>query len=507
MSRETKTLSFQVKATGESTVEGQEFGHIEAYTAIFNNVDEGNDRILPGAFTRTIQNSKTRAKSRGKKYVLPMLWNHDPAELIGGWTDMTEDGTGLKCRGDVSLATQRGREYYALAKVAMSDEFSIVYDIPTGGAKYDKSGVRELGELRLFSCDPVTFAMNDATYMVGVKSRLAKAITGNTSGTIGPRDEAWDGSKAEKQIWAVAAGDDGTVKVATAKKYFMVMDDDGSKKGDWHYPFWYVGDSPHICVGAVITIGKALAGSRGANPPDGLKSKVETLYERINKKYPDDNQLSLDDGKGNRMNRQLKTLLEHYNEEMAEDLLEDWQDVFISALTCAVFDAFTIGDQPAQDISQALDDFKEVVLSKFVTQGIEVGLSEYLENNAYSYTPGLSRMQNGSDDDGKYSYGYMSRSTRMQRKAGRAISAENQSNIDDHVAGLHDLANQATKAMKTAMQQMKAVHTAADDFASTMQGAEAAYGSDPGDPGEGQQEGKRLELEMTAALKGLRELH
>src|SRR6266581_3663626 len=144
MTRETKTLHLPVKATGITTNEqGSEFGQIEAYGAIFNNIDEGNDRIQKGAFTRTIQNSKSRAKSRQTKYILPMLWQHDTHELIGG------------------------REYYELAKAGMTDQFSITYDVPAGGAKYDKSGVRDLTELRLYSVDPVTFAMNDTTYLVG----------------------------------------------------------------------------------------------------------------------------------------------------------------------------------------------------------------------------------------------------------------------------------------------------------------------------------------------------
>lgn len=483
MSREQKTLHFDVKATGITTTdEGQEIGHISCYTAVFNNVDEGNDRILPGAFTRTIQNSKSRAKARGKKYLLPMLWNHDPNELIGGWTSMIEDDFGLKCEGDVLLATQRGREYYALAKQQMSDEFSIIYDIPQGGSKYDKSGVRELGEIRLFSNDPVVFAMNDATYMIGVKSMEQKTITGNTSGPIGPRDEAWDSSKAEKQIWQAAYDEDtGKINTTLAKKYFMVVDGDAQKKGSYSYPFWYIGDSPHICVGAVKAIAGAISGSRGASAPDGLKAKVEKLYKRINSKYPDDPELTppWEDGKSmnRQQRRQRKTFEEHYNDEAAQDLLEDWSDIWLCSLTCAVFDAFTIGDQPASDISEAIDAFKESVMSKFIPQAQDCDLSAYLSDNAYSYTPGLSTMQNGSS--GGYGYGYMSRSTReLLRKAGRSISAANQSSIDDHVSNLHDMANKAMKAMKD---HTNALHDAADAFAEKMAGNQADSDNKPDD--------------------------
>jgi len=506
LARETKTLSFKIKAIGVTTSDdGQQFGQIEAYGAAFNNIDEGNDRILPGAFTRTIQNSKARAKARGKKYILKMLWQHDANEIIGGWYSLAEDTTGLLAKGDIALATQRGREFYELAKAEMIDEFSIIYDIPSGGAKYDKSGVRDLSELRLFSIDPVTFPMNDEPHTVGVKSMEVKFVCGNTTGPIGSRDEAWDGAKAKGQIWAAAGKEDGSLNAALAKKYFMVCDGDDQKKGSYSYPFWYVGSEPHICVGAVKAIAGAIQGSRGADAPSGLKGKVETLYKRINAKYPDDPELtpsSFQGGKGRRMDVQKKTLLEHYNQEMAEDLLEDWQDVYVCSLTSAVLDAFTIGDQPASDISEALDAFKELVLSKFVVQAQEVGLSEYLAGNTYSSSPAEYTMQYGSES--KPDYGYMSRRRSLARKAGRVISAANQDTIDDHVSNLHDIADQATKAMKSAMVQMKAVHTAADDFANTIQGAEKPYvGDDSGKPDEGQQEGKQYALAL-AELKALR---
>lgn len=470
MSRETKTLQFKIKATGETTVDGQQFGQIEAYGAAFNNVDEGNDRILPGAFTRTIQNSKARAKARDKKYMLKMLWQHDANEIIGGWYDLSEDGTGLRAKGDIALATQRGREFYELAKAEMIDEFSIIYDIPQGGAKYDKSGVRDLSELRLFSIDPVTFPMNDDPHTIKVKSLEYKSVCGDTSLPIGPRNESWDGSKAEKQIFAYAEKADGSLDASKAKKCFLQIDGDSSLKGSYHYPFCYVeNESPRISVGGVKACAGAISGGRGASTSggdvDGMRKKVATMYSRINKKYPDDPELTPpweDDGKS--MNRrQFKTLMEHYNEEMAEDLLEDWQEVYVCSLTCAIIDAFTIGDQPASDISDALDTFKELVLSKFVAQAQEVNLSQYLSDNTYSYSSATDAMY-GSDGYG--SLGYMSRSTRLFRKAERALSAANQAVIDDHVKAMKSMARKAKADMKAHVSDM---HDAIDNMAGNNQ--------------------------------------
>lgn len=381
MSREEKTIQFKIQAQGISTnAQGQEVGKIEAFGAMYGNVDDGGDKILPTAFRRTIQNSKARSQKRNNPYLLKMLWQHQTDQVIGSWYDVdTSDPEGLRCKGDILLATEKGREFYELAKAEMMDEFSIIYEVMPGGATYTKDGVRELSELRLFSVDPVTWGMNDKTYMVGIKSK----------------------SKDK--------------------------------------------------------------------PVDKEKKK------------------------------QRKTFEEHYNDEAAQDLLEDWSDIWLCSLTCAVFDAFTIGDQPASDISDAIDAFKESVLSKFVTQAQDCDLSGYLSDNAYSYTPGLSQMQNGSD--GGYGYGYMSRSTReLLQKAGRSISAANQSSIDDHVSNLHDMATKAMKAMKD---HTNALHDAADAFAEKMAGNQADSDEEPDDNEQDDQTEKSY-LSALRELKALR---
>lgn len=203
--------------------------------------------------------------------------------------------------------------------------------------------------------------------------------------------------------------------------------------------------------------------------------------------------------------RRQKTLLEHYNEEVAQDLMEDLQNVYVCALIKSIFDAFTIGDQPQADVSEALDAFKELMMSKFVTQAIDCNLSEYLSGNGFSYTPGLGRMLSGSDDDSYYGdYGYMSRRSDFAHKAGKAgkpISAANQGHIDDHVAALHDRTDNAIKAMKTAMQHMKAVHAQADNFADTMSGGKDDEEEEKPDGKES--DGKSMESALTL-IKGLR---
>ena len=483
LTREAKSFHFQIKDFDDAQ------GIVRGYLSTFDNVDEGGDRVRPGAFKRTLQNKFAYKQKHSMKYLMPLLWQHDTNRPIGGYTDAKEDTIGLFVEIQLDLDVQQGQEAYSGLKKGYIFQQSMGYDCLQSEYVKDADGqmVRDLLEVRLWEGSVVTFPMNPEAMVTNVKHMHTKTITGNTSGPIGPRDESWDSGKAEKQIWDAAAKDDGTITASTAKKYFMVQDGDGSKKGDYSYPFWYVGDSPHICVGAVKAIAGAIQGSRGASAPDGLKGKVETLYSRINKKYSDDPQLTppwSGDGKGKR-SMQKKTLIEHYNEEMSEDLLEDWQDVYVCSLTAAIFDAFVIGDTVQTDISDALDAFKELVMGKFVVQAVECGLSQYLSDNDFSFNPSESTIHNGGDTYPMYG-GYMSSRRRLARKAGRAISASNADKIQASADGLHDAADTAMAAMK---EHTKAVHSAANDLATIIQGSEPAYGTDPGDAGD-RQEGK-----------------
>ncbi len=190
-----------------------------------------------------------------------------------------------------------------------------------------------------------------------------------------------------------------------------------------------------------------------------------------------------------RKDKDKKTIAEHYAEETCKDLLKDWADVYLKIITQSVLDALKIGDQIEQDISQALDDWKEVVLSKFLTQAIECDLPGYISDNSdtYTYSSADSTMLYGSGSR----YGYMSNEQDREEKAGKPISAANQKIIDDHVKSLRDTTDDATKAVKSMQDHVKALRTAADDLATRMQGAETPYtGNDPGKPDEGQQEGK-----------------
>jgi HK97 family phage prohead protease len=565
--KEHKSFHFEVKAVDD------EQGLIEAYGSVFGNIDQGNDVVDRGAFKRTIQNSKSRVQSGKSNFLAMMLWNHDAQNFlpIGGWYDLVENENGLLGKGRIAIDTQLGRDVYKLIKGGFINEFSIGYEVMSGGAHYDKhTGARHLTELRLWEVSPVVWAMNDEALLVGVKSMdfENKSVCGSTSGPIGPRDESWDGSAAKSWIWSQALDDEGNVKPAVAKRYFMRLDGDPKLKGSYSYPFWTQG---HISVGGVKAVANALAGARNADAGGdtaGMRRKVETLYRKINSKYADATPLvppwKDGDGKSTSHNWAHKDLQDHFEEHMAEDLCEDWPEVYLCSLTCAVFDAIKDGSDPETDVAKALDDFKTLVMTKFMPVAMECDFGSYLEDN---YTSS-DQYPYGGDDDSP-SYGYMSRRQRLARKellaadattggfyandgspsgdgapttsakslvgkinqiaekamktitehvdqvhnaadtvttllggpdqltptekalpfakAGRSFSTANAQALSDHVDTLHDLADSHQKAMN---RQMKALQNVADDLADILQGSEAAYGTDPGTPEPGRQEGK-----------------
>jgi len=534
------SLPFQVKAVDD------EQGFIEAYGSVFDNEDLGGDTVRPGAFKRTIQNNKMRMQSGKSDHLAVMLWQHDPDRPIGKWTELKEDSHGLLCKGQIVLSTQLGKDAYELIRAGVINEFSIGYDVPNGGSHYDKdTGMRQLTELRLWEVSPVTFAMNQEALLVGVKSMDTdyKSVCGSTSGPIGSRDESWDGSAAKSWIWSKALDEEGNVKASVAKKYFMRCDGDPSLKGSYGYPFW---THDHISVGGVKAVAGALSGARNADAEGdtaGMKRKVERLYGRINSKYPDADPLvppwKDGDGKSGVRSFEHKELADHFDEHMAERLLADWHLVYLRSFTSTMFGALKESGDPESDIANVLDDFKGIVLKRFVAQAMDCDLSGYLNDHRHpsrkemlagDATTGGFYAGDGDNDDGPaVTRDYVDRLHQTAEKAmktltehvnqlhtaadevatliggpdqltpidekralplaktGRTFSGANAQALSSHADTLHDLADTHKRTMN---RHMKAVRTVADDLADILQGSEEAYGTDPGTPTTGRQEGK-----------------
>lgn len=153
--KELKTLPIEFDAKGV-----RNDGSFEGYASTFNNIDSGFDVVMPGAFTKSL-NERPAGKVK-------MLWQHDQTQPIGIWKTAIEDGRGLFVKGKILKEVQKGAEAFALMKEGVIDSMSIGYK--TLESDYTKNGVRQLKELGLMEISLVTFPMNEQATVTGLKN-------------------------------------------------------------------------------------------------------------------------------------------------------------------------------------------------------------------------------------------------------------------------------------------------------------------------------------------------
>lgn len=141
------TLEHKFARFGEGLAMDGE-ARIAGYASLFGQPDQGGDIVQPGAYAASLAAGGARIK---------MLWQHDPAQPIGIWEDVREDGRGLWVKGRLLDATQKGREAAALVQAGAIDGLSIGYR--TKQAAKDGKGRRLLSELELWEVSLVTFPM------------------------------------------------------------------------------------------------------------------------------------------------------------------------------------------------------------------------------------------------------------------------------------------------------------------------------------------------------------
>ena len=135
----------------DATLTVQDGAVIEGYASLFGLPDQGGDVVQEGAY----RGSLAALTAGGRK--VKLLWQHDPAQPIGVWDEVREDGTGLYVRGRLLTEIARGREAAALVEAGAIDGLSIGYR--TVRAERDAQGRRLLKDLELWEVSLVTFPM------------------------------------------------------------------------------------------------------------------------------------------------------------------------------------------------------------------------------------------------------------------------------------------------------------------------------------------------------------
>ena len=137
-------------------------GVFSGYASLFGRVDLGKDVVEKGAFAASL-------KARGAAGIR-MLFQHDPAEPIGVWSEIREDARGLFVRGRLTKDVARAREVLSLMRGGALDGLSIGFRAVR--AKSDpRSGVRRIMEADLWEISVVTFPMLPDARIDMVKGR------------------------------------------------------------------------------------------------------------------------------------------------------------------------------------------------------------------------------------------------------------------------------------------------------------------------------------------------
>ncbi|MFA7505288.1 MAG: HK97 family phage prohead protease [Burkholderiaceae bacterium] len=140
-------------------------GTIEGYGSVFGLLDRGGDIVMPGAFKASL------AEWRKKKALPPMLWQHDPWQPIGVWTEASEDEKGLKLTGQLVLDVAMAKEARALIGAGAVKGLSIGYR--TKDHEIDRTtGARKLKKVDLWEISLVTFPMLPEALISGVKTSI-----------------------------------------------------------------------------------------------------------------------------------------------------------------------------------------------------------------------------------------------------------------------------------------------------------------------------------------------
>ncbi len=158
-------FGFAIKGMDDDT------GTIEGYASTFGNIDQGGDKVVKGAFKKTLKENK------GK---FPILDSHRPDKQIGWNLEAHEDDKGLWVKGKVDIENNAtAREKWSLAKQAMEIGVDSGLSIGYSAVKWAwdeeeevsgrKVGFRKLQELKLFEYSMVAFPMNTAASVTGAK--------------------------------------------------------------------------------------------------------------------------------------------------------------------------------------------------------------------------------------------------------------------------------------------------------------------------------------------------
>ncbi len=264
-------------------------GEYEGHFSVFGNLDEGNDIVYPGAFTKTI-------RERGKR--VKVFYAHDWEKLIGPPPAvLREDDYGLFASGHLTLDSFWGRETWALMKDNALTEGSFGYEaikVEYEGADgkpindpwdiFAPGVIRHLKEVKLYEISPVPLGMNALTSIRAVKAatligQAKKAIPAHETDKA-PEDTEWDAGAVLKEC-------EGAKQLRLVHAW---VDSEGDPDVKSSYKLPHHLANGQVVLKGVQAAGGAIMGARSLSIPEddipGVKRHLARHYAQFDRTPP-----------------------------------------------------------------------------------------------------------------------------------------------------------------------------------------------------------------------------
>jgi HK97 family phage prohead protease len=145
--------------TGVKFYEGKQ-GLFSGYASVFGGIDSYGDTIFAGAYKKTIAD---------RERPIQMRWNHY-GDIIGKWTRMEEDETGLYVEGELTPGHSKAMDVYASLMHGAISGLSIGYR-PKKFVENEKGGL-DLYEIDLVEISVVESPADNNAHISRIKNDL-----------------------------------------------------------------------------------------------------------------------------------------------------------------------------------------------------------------------------------------------------------------------------------------------------------------------------------------------
>ena len=174
------TKAFRAKSkAGEDR--GLGAGEFEALVSVFGTVDSVGDKVMPGAFEKSLAEWEERGDP------IPVIFTHSHGnafDYIGDVIEAKETDEGLWVKGRLDINDEdenpNARQVYRLLKGGRINNWSFAYDVVDAAPEKSKdddgeptdedTGVIELHELKLYEVGPTLIGAHQDTHTIAVKN-------------------------------------------------------------------------------------------------------------------------------------------------------------------------------------------------------------------------------------------------------------------------------------------------------------------------------------------------